>query len=308
MKEVLKHQDVAIPDPVSGVSWAQILHIPDNPVQYPDPGKFAFLLRQHNSFEDDQLHPFPDFGKLKPTLEMIDRCPVIDTHKVAVIYVAPGQSSEREILGNQHGSPAYMQFLRKLGRLVKPGDELEVYTGGLQADKHGEYALAWWDDMAQIIYHVATMMPNNYENHIYKKQEIGNDAVKIIWNDSGKPYIFDTIKSQFSLFNVIVEPHTLMQRSAFEDDSHANGYFKVTMQIDPRLPRITPIGEFKIVLASQLPDMIRHFTLLASLFCNAWLNTGMDGDYTYPLNTNWQQRLQYISKSEKFLPKTSETA
>jgi hypothetical protein len=304
---MFKDRDLAMPDPISGVAWSRASHIPDPQIQYPQPGQFEFFLEQYHSCPDDQPIPFPDYESLKATLRLIDMCPVIDTHKVAVIYVAPGQSQETEILGNQHGSPAYTLFLRKLARLAKPDDSLEVYTGGLQPGLHGEYALAWWDDMAQIIYHVATIMPNIDERHMNKKQEIGNDAVKIIWNDSGKPYVFNTIPSQFNLFNIIVEPHTLMTRAAFEDDSHLNGYFKVIMQIDPRLPRITPIGAFKIVLARQLPNMIRHFTLLASLFCNAWLNTGEDGEYAYPLNTNWQQRLQYISRSEKFLKKPTET-
>ena len=47
-----------------------------------------------------------------------------------------------------------------------------------------------------MIFHVATLMPNvesdlHYNN---KKLHIGNNFVTIIYNNSGKPYQFGTIK------------------------------------------------------------------------------------------------------------------
>lgn len=244
---------------------------------------------------------YPDYNALKDVLRAIDYTPVIDTHKVGVLYVAPGQTTEAEILANQHGSPAYTRFLAELGRVIKPSNRLEVYTGGLRRETHGEWAYAWWDDMSQIIYHVGTIMPN-INNCLFKKQEIGNDGVKIIWNDAGTPFKFDTIPSEYTLINVIVEPHSVGARGAYSDNLHENEYFRVTLQTASNLPRITPIGEFKIVSAEKLSQVLRHFTLLASLFCKAWEMTGMDSDRRYPLQTNWQGRLRYITTSESKLP------
>ncbi len=88
----------------------------------------------------------------------LDNIPVIDTHKVGIMYVAPGQTQEEDILRNVHGSPAYTQFLEGIGRLINLRGQVDVYAGGLDPDEDGEYAYAWWDDIGQILYHTATMM------------------------------------------------------------------------------------------------------------------------------------------------------
>jgi len=48
-----------------------------------------------------------DTSGLPTFFRTLDRMSVIDTHKVRIMYVAPGQTHEREILCNNHGSPAY---------------------------------------------------------------------------------------------------------------------------------------------------------------------------------------------------------
>ena len=262
------------------------------------------MLSSYPAHAGDRRRRFQDVEKLKGLLASIDTTPVIDTHKVGIVYVAPGQTTEQEILANTHGSPAYSRFLAELGRVIKPSNRLEVYTGGLSPDRHGEYTYAWWDDISQVIYHVATIMPNR-DNGIWKKQEIGNDGVKIIWNDGGTPFALNTIKSQFSLINIIVEPHSIGSRSAYADNRHDNEFFKITLQTSPKLPRVTPIGEFKIVSAERLSLVLRHFSLLASLFTNAWERTGRDSEdptERIPFLTNWQQRLRFITNSERLLP------
>ncbi|KEP46836.1 tuberin [Rhizoctonia solani 123E] len=157
-----------------------------------------------------QLSPYPDIrraslrGRLVPnddllgrTLRSLDRVPVMDFHKVGIIYVGPGQTHEREILGNRAGSPAYTHFLDNIGRLIRLKDQKDLYTGGLDQhyDSDGKYAYAWWDVIIQMLYHTATLMPNREgdEQFAFKKLHIGNDYVRIVWNDSGKPYRFDTL-------------------------------------------------------------------------------------------------------------------
>jgi tuberous sclerosis protein 2 len=294
-------QDIQKPDPISGYVWSGVAPSQRRKEVTIDPAYIALLLSAYPSGMMTRPSRFPDYDSLKEILKLIDYTPVIDTHKVGVLYVAPGQTTEEEILANLHGSPAYTRFLAELGRVIKPSNQLEVYTGGLRPETHGGYAYAWWDDMSQIIYHVATVMPN-INQCLYKKQEIGNDGVKIIWNDGGAPFKFDTIKSEFTLINVIVEPHSIGSRGAFSDNRHENEFFRVSLQTAPSLPRITPIGQFKIISAEKLSLALRHFTLLASLFCRAWAETGMDGPVSYPLQTNWQARLRYIRGSEKKLP------
>lgn len=294
-------QDIQKPDPISGYVWSGVAPSQRRKEVTLDPAYIALLLSAYPVGMMTRPSRFPDYNALKDTLRVIDFTPVIDTHKVGVLYVAPDQTKESEILRNRHGSPAYTRFLAELGRVIKPSNQLEVYTGGLRSETHGDYAYAWWDDMSQVIYHVATVMPNIH-NCLYKKQEIGNDGVKIIWNDGGTPFKFDTIPSEYTLINVIVEPHSIGARGAYSDNKHENEFFKITLQTAPTLPRITPIGEFKIISAEKLSMALRHFTLQACLFCRTWEMTGQDGDHVIPLQTNWQTRLKFIQNSESKLP------
>ena len=297
-------RDIQKPDPISGYVWSGVAPSQRRKEISIDPAYIALLLSSYPSGMMTRPSRFLDYNSLKDTLMTIDYTPVIDTHKVGVVYVAPGQTTEAEIFANQHGSPAYTRFLANLGRVIKPSNQLEVYTGGLRPETHGAYAYSWWDDMSQIVYHVASVMPN-INKGLWKKQEIGNDGVKIVWNDSGVPFKFDTILTEYALVNVVVEPHSIGARGAYSDNWHENEFFRVTLQTAPTLPRITPIGEFKIISAEKLSMALRHFTLQASLFCKAWEDTGRDGKdgaKTYPLQTNWQSRLNFIKKSEGKLP------
>lgn len=298
-------QDIQKPDPISGYVWSGVAPSQRRKDVTIDPSYIALVLSAYPGGKMIPPSRFKDYDTIIDTIRLIDHTPVIDTHKVGVLYVAPGQTTELEILSNRHGSPAYARFLAELGRVIKPSNQLEVYTGGLRPETHGEYAYAWWDDMSQIIYHVATVMPNK-SDCLYKKQEIGNDGVKIVWNDGGSPFKFDTIATEYALVNIVVEPHSVGARGAFSDNRHENEFFRVTLQTASSLPRITPIGEFKIISAEKLGVALRHFTLLASCFCKAWESTGMDGETCFPMQTNWMQRLQYIRQSERRLDRKDE--
>jgi Rap/ran-GAP len=154
------------------------------------------------------------------------------------------------------------------------------------------------DDIAAINFHVATMMPNIGDNTT-KKGPIGNDAVKIVWNDGGRPYDFATFRSAFNLINIVIEPQSLALTLAYK--TSLDGFLKVTMQTAPGVPRVTPIGDFKMVRLEYLPVMMRHFSIFACLFCESWMNTGGDGTERTPLETNWKGRLACIERSEKYL-------
>jgi tuberous sclerosis protein 2 len=258
-----------------------------------------------------QLSPYPDdievmrtlnitkLKGLKKSIEAIDRVPVIDTHTVGVLYVAPGQKDASTILINQHGSPAYTRFLQGLGRLVQIRGQQDVYTGGLDADIDGEYAIAWWDDIEQLVYHVTTLMPNETaagdDTILNKRAHVGNDHVKVVWNDSGLPYDFETIPGQFNSVNIIIEPHSLGTIAAYSDDGHENEYFKLTMQRQENMPDFGPIADFKIVSAVNLPLFVRRICFLADWFCKVYSATEVD-KVNPEFVTNWRYRLQSIKR------------
>lgn len=234
----------------------------------------------------------------------LDRMPVIDTHKVGIMYAAPGQTEELEILRNEHGSPAYARFLEGIGRLINLRGQVDIYAGGLDPEIDGQYAYAWWDDIGQILFHAATMMPNNPHDPQCnsKKAHIGNDYVRIVWNDSGLPYKFDTLKTQFQFVNIVIEPHSLGAIAAFSNNLHENEYFKITVQRAPGMTDFTPIGNFKLISAAKLPHLIRQLSLLADWFASIFRHTNNDTTKE-EIHTNWRSRLQAIQRFRDRLPK-----
>lgn len=214
------------PDPITGYVWSKSTPSQRRKQVMVDP---SFLALQLSPYPDPRMSTttrrrITDESALLSLCRSLDRTPVIDTHKVGIMYVAPGQTQELDILRNTHGSPAYTRFLEGIGRLINLRGQVDVYAGGLSPDEDGEYAYAWWDDIAQILYHTATMMPNMEEDEycVNKKRHIGNDYVRIVWNDSGGPYRFDTLATQFQFVNIVIEPHSLGAMVAFSNFRHSS--------------------------------------------------------------------------------------
>ncbi|KAG0339283.1 Tuberous sclerosis 2-like protein [Podila humilis] len=177
---------------------------------YVDP---SFLFMQLNSHPDLVARDVPillaEDDATQRALGVLDRTPVVDFHKIGVLYVGKGQSKESEILGNTHGSSEYTKFLTGLGSLIRL-QGAKIYTGGLdmEMDLDGKYAYSHHDEITQMIFHVATMMPNNPHDPQFngKKRHIGNDWVTIVFNESGSEYDFGTISGQFNFMTVVVTP------------------------------------------------------------------------------------------------------
>ncbi|PIL25919.1 hypothetical protein GSI_11672 [Ganoderma sinense ZZ0214-1] len=289
--------NIPLPDPITGYVWSRSAPSQRRKDVSIDP---SYLALQLSAYPDNRPtnrgYLVTDRSKLATFFRTFDRMPVIDTHKVGVMYVAPGQEHETEILRNTHGSPAYTRFLKGLGRLINLRGQVDVYDGGLDPDTDGEYAYAWWDDIGQILFHTATLMPNGDDpNCTSKKAHIGNDYVRIVWNDSGKPYRFDTLATQFQFVNIVIEPHSRGAIAAFSNNLHEHEYFKVTVQRAPNMVEFTPIGDFKLISAANLPLLVRQLSLLSDWFVEVWRST--DGD-TRPneVVTNWGSRLAAIQR------------
>lgn len=127
--------------------------------------------------------------------------------------------SEIDILSNCYGSSRYMDFIQNLGSLValKNARELNLFTGMETDGRVGNFTYVWQDDIIQVIFHVATLMPNNERdpNRTEKKKHIGNDFVTIVYNESGEEYNLNTIKGQFNYACIVVEPLELNSNRIF---------------------------------------------------------------------------------------------
>lgn len=282
-----------------------------------DPG---FLYLQFNNYPDiaraiDVSPPLPDDDATARTLATFDRIPVVDFHKIGVLYVGKGQTHELEILANTYGSPDYVRFLNALGSIQRLHG-LSGNTGGLdrEMDIDGRYAYFWKDDVTEAVFHAATMMPTDLERDPQcsaKKRHIGNDYVSIVYNDSGMDYAFDTLPSQFNFINIVVSPHSISTEAV--SPTHAligaeNSFFKVEMQRRPDMPDIGPLSEPKLVSAQSLPGFVRQAAIHANIFAQVfWQSASAGGKREYV--SHWRERLKQIQRvKERLAGKSAATA
>lgn len=298
-----------------------------------DPSYLALQLLSsypNASLDTPRGRLIPPEEKFARALRGIQNTPVIDNLKIAVIYVGPGQTNETEILGNIDGSPLYLDFLSGLGRLIRLKGQMDVFVGGLNRDNDsdGEYAYAWWDDLSQMVFHTPTMMPNldaypNYEN---KKRLVGNDYIKIVYNDSGKEFAFDTIKTAWNFINIVISP---FNTGAGEDELPRGSYasewrkpvvtssttdegwldwdredwFKVTVQRIDGIPDFSPIGTHKLVSRRALPVLVRQFAHLANDLAARFVHIRDAADApSAEYITSWRSRLRGMHRLQAMLP------
>ena len=255
----------------------------------------------------------PDDESTKRAIGAFDRNDTVDGYKVGVIYIGNAQKLEIEILANISGTESYNRFLSGLGTRVCLKNAI-FNTQGLdrESDQDGTHTFAWRDRVTEIVFHVPTMMPTDLVNDSQctnKKRHIGNEFVKIIYNDSGLSFNFDTFDSQFNYVNIIITPEPLgLPQETMRTDIDPNEpirrriesqlqdmgerqFFRVETQCASSLPPISPAATPKIISASALPAFVRQIALNASVFSLAWSNR--DGDEHV---SSWRNRLKEIIK------------
>ncbi|GAA5905325.1 uncharacterized protein JCM6883_006359 [Sporobolomyces salmoneus] len=282
------------------------------------------VLTVDPSFFPLQLSSFPDMDTSdRPLLvpndpasqrgvAALDRIPIVDFHKVGVLYAGPGQTHEQNILANTHGSKAYVEFISGLGKLVrlKGSRESEIYAGGLdqENDVDGKWTYVWDDDISQIVFHIATLMPTSLETDplcTLKKRHIGNDFIKVVWNESGGEFAFDTLPGDFNFVNIVIQPHTPAGNPWVGPGMTNNAeFFKVSMQCRPGMPEVGPLGTFKMVTGSSLPSVVRQLALHSNIFAQIFLaSVGFEArqgtNQKIEYSSNWRKRLQQIKMLRK---------
>lgn len=227
----------------------------------------------------------PDDAASNRAVASLDRVPIVDLYKVGIIYCAPGQNKESEILANSSGSLAYRKFLERIGVLIRLKQNRTYYVGGLdtEQDLDGQYALAWSSKISQIIFHTITMMPN-YENDVQfasKKRHIGNNFVNIYFDESGEDFEFDIVKSQFNFINIVITP-------SYTEALDRQRYWKVRAYRKPGMKNTLAAYEVKVVSEDNLALFVRNLAFKASQYA-AIHSQGAE------FMDNWVYRLQLIS-------------
>ncbi|KAJ1569682.1 Tuberous sclerosis 2-like protein [Nowakowskiella sp. JEL0078] len=179
---------------------------------YVDP---SFVMLQLTPYPEHHTREMPyllaEDDTTTRAISVLDRTPIVDLHKVGLVYVGPHQCHESDILGNTHGSRTYNMFLHSLGHHVRLKNCRHVNTGGLDTTDNldGEFALYYWhDDFSQLIFHTTTLMPTSSVDaaQTAKKRHIGNNYVLVVWNESGNDVAFDTFPGQFNVAHVVITP------------------------------------------------------------------------------------------------------
>ncbi|XP_037077168.1 tuberin-like [Pollicipes pollicipes] len=218
------------------------------------------------------------------TLAVFDRITPMETHKIGVLYVAAGQAAdEAAILRNQCGSARYNQFLQGLGRLVELTEAQpdKTFLAGLdRTGSDGRFAIMWEDDLMQVLFHVATMMPTVDERCNNKKMHIGNDFVLIVYNESGQEFNITTIRAQFCYAGVVVEPLD-------------HGTNRIVIRTKGKLQELFGHTEVTLVSDQNLAVMARQLALHANL-ASLIQQRGVAGPDPYA--SNWLERLRHIKR------------
>ena len=267
------------------------------PIFDADAAFFTLFLPPHSHINDHgHPHPIAENDHARRAISVLDSMPHIDFHKIGIVYIGPNQRNEQEILCNIHGSRSYSTFLAGLGTLTRL-QGYENNTGGLdrELDIDGKWTYLWSDGIQQMIFHVATLMPTRVQRDPDcngKKRHIGNDYVKILFNESGSRTPLDIIPGQFNFVNIIIEPHTPAGEAwkGASGISNNTEFFRVSMQQRPEMPEIGPLGIFKMISTASLPKMVRELALHANVFAQLFLQSvGVEG------RSAGRQRLEYSS-------------
>ena len=253
-------------------------------------------------------------------IKVLDRTPVVDLHKIGVIYVGHNQSNEVDILANTFGSQSYTSFLHSLGRLIYLQESTSngIYTGGLDVSPEsidGKIGIVWEDAFSstQIIYHVSTLMPTDLERDprcSLKKRHIGNDCVTIVFDESGlNNFSFASLPGQFNFINFVITPlHGFLNKSESttstlsesflqqdSDKSSDNKWYHVEMRIreDLELPPLGILSEGKIISANELANVVRRAALHANMLALVVAQSGAGGGM---FTSNARERLRQIKR------------
>lgn len=174
---------------------------------------FVFLQLYHSAIFGMNEKPLlvGQSEVVQRSLQLLDRMPPYEIYKVGVIYVGVGQCNNKvAILKNTYGSLRYVQFLQKLGTMIRLQDmDPQAWIGGLEQNGNdGKFAYMWNDGVLHMMFHVATLMTNHDNDPLCneKMKHIGNDFVTIVYNESGEDYDMQTLKSGFNFSCIIIEP------------------------------------------------------------------------------------------------------
>lgn len=241
-----------------------------------------------------------DDDSITRAIDAFDRTSALDSHKAGVIYIGEGQTTEDDIFRNAMGSPDYVELVQGLGSLMRLKGAT-FNTQGLDRfdDTDGQHAIVWHNEIAELVFHVTTLMPTNEDvllNTANKKRHIGNDHVNIVFNNSGSTFDFDTFPSAFSSVYIVITPSArtsfLQTRMTKMDTDKSDRFYRVRVLTRPGYPDISSAAQEKIISGASLPGYVRNLALNDCVFSLMWSQRDETGEYP----SSWRSRLDQIRR------------
>lgn len=118
----------------------------------------------------------------------------------------------------------------------------EKYKGGLDTVHRttGEHSIYTTYKQYEIMFHVSTMLPFSADNpqQLERKRHIGNDIVILVYKEGNKPFVPNSISSEFVHVIGIIQPKEFNGKTMYK--------FSVTCKdgVSQFLPRLPPQGLF----------------------------------------------------------------
>ena len=262
----------------------------------------------------------------KRALQVLDRIPPDEVHRVGVLYVGANQRAESDILSNVAGDRAYDAFCARLGVCLRlRTDWLFAYTGGLDysgRDADGEFVVYHREAASQTIFHVTTLMPSattptgiesagdaetatatdgiaGGKALVRKKRHVGNDHVNVFWcegvGEERAAAASDIIPGAFNSVHITLMP---LERP--------RGPPLVRVRVHALRPEVDafgplPPGSTHVLPADTAVTLVRATALHADTACQSVATTGMGTVGSAAVRfgeaaENWAKRLHHIQQ------------
>ncbi|XP_077944194.1 rap1 GTPase-activating protein 1 isoform X29 [Gasterosteus aculeatus] len=148
------------------------------------------------------------YPKASRLIAAFDEHVISNNFKFGVIYQKFGQTSEEELFGNSHESPAFVEFLEFLGDKIELHN-FKGFRGGLDVThgQTGTESVYCNYRNKEVMFHVSTKLPytDGDTQQLQRKRHIGNDIVAILFQEENTPFVPDMIASNFLHAYIVVQ-------------------------------------------------------------------------------------------------------
>ena len=226
-------------------------------------------------------------------LATIDALPTAALARVGVIFAAPRQASQAEVLGNAWGSPEFESFVKALAHPevvaeeAPPGATTGATTPGGPTAGASVGAVAFngfrgrvtRSDLSaapgaatvpcltvqgvELALHVSTHLRTDGEQQIVKTRHIGNDWVSVVWCEGDRDFLPSALTSQLASAVVVVYPHR--RTTGTKPAPGAVSLFRVQLLVKeplgPLASCVGPLSDGAVVGGAALPALVRQTCL-----------------------------------------------